>query len=175
MLWFTVNTTGKFRLSSFSQPSNVPLSYAMYAFWALVVSVSIFNQLVHILTSLRRDGPLIDAEGVMPRQAARKVTAFGRVLHLLRQHLTVPATFGHKRAQPIGWCTVPTRIQSLTIGLFVLLNVVLSLVDYPIFDGNMMWVSSFLSLNSCSDTASAMSQRNFNWLSISVIGLGSCA
>jgi predicted ferric reductase len=57
----------------------------------------------------------------------------------MKQHLLIPATFNYHCSQPIEWCTIPPRIQSLTVFLFVALNVVLCCISYPVFDGNIYW------------------------------------
>lgn len=110
----------------------------MYGFWAFVVSFGVFNQVINLVASRRVCKSVADAETVTSSQRAGELTSFGHVRHLTRQYLTVPATFGHRHAQPIGWCTIPNRIQSLTIALFVILNIVFCVVDYPVFNDNIM-------------------------------------
>lgn len=54
----------------------------------------------------------------------------------LQRYLTVPAAFGGRCSQDFGWYTVPPRVQTLTLGLFVLLNVVACVTEYRAFPGN---------------------------------------
>ena len=48
----------------------------------------------------------------------------------LRRKLLLPALFGRKHIQPIGYYLLPTRGQSLMIGSYVLLNVLFLAADY---------------------------------------------
>lgn len=61
---------------------------------------------------------------------------------LLKQHVTTPALFGHRSAETVGWCTIPTRIETLTIAAFVIINFVLSCVTYDLFTGNLYWADT---------------------------------
>ena len=58
---------------------------------------------------------------------------------LFKRFVVVPATFGYRCSQPLGWCTIPPRIQSLTIFAFVALNTVLCCINYRAFTGNIYW------------------------------------
>jgi predicted ferric reductase len=53
----------------------------------------------------------------------------------------MPATFGYRCSQNIGWCTIPSRIQSITIFSFVVLNVLFCSISYRTFEGNLYWPS----------------------------------
>lgn len=55
----------------------------------------------------------------------------------LRRYVTLPAAFGYRCAQDFGWYTVPPRVQSLTIAVFVLLNVLSCILGYRTFPGNL--------------------------------------
>lgn len=55
----------------------------------------------------------------------------------LKRFVTVPATFGYRTAQPFGWYTVPPRVQTLTIAVFIVMNVVFCVHGYRVFQDNM--------------------------------------
>lgn len=55
---------------------------------------------------------------------------------LLKQHISTPALFRKRVAQPSIAGTVPTRIQFLTLIAFVVINFVLCCVHHDIFVGN---------------------------------------
>lgn len=57
----------------------------------------------------------------------------------LQRYLTLPATFGQRCSQDFGWYTVPPRIQTLTLAVFVAMNMVACLTGYRVFAGNMYW------------------------------------
>lgn len=58
---------------------------------------------------------------------------------LFKRYIAIPAAFNNRCSQPFGWCTIPTRIQSLTIFAFVVLNIVLCSISYRLTDGNLYW------------------------------------
>jgi hypothetical protein len=58
---------------------------------------------------------------------------------LLKRYVVIPATFGYRCSQKLGWCTIPPRIQSLAIFAFVLLNVIFCCTNYRVFEGNLYW------------------------------------
>lgn len=93
----------------------------MMAFWAVVVAVGTTHRaLVYVETR---------AFGRMGHQ--------NRAVRWFRRNISTPATFGKRCTQDVGgWCTIPTRIQSITIALFVVLNVACSVHGYRIFPGN---------------------------------------
>lgn len=49
-----------------------------------------------------------------------------------KKSLLLPATFGQHCSQNIWWCTIPPRIQSLTLVAFLLLNVGCSIQGYKV-------------------------------------------
>jgi predicted ferric reductase len=80
----------------------------------------------------------------------------------LKRYLTVPAAFGNRCSRPYGWCTIPPRIQSLTIFLFVALNAVLCSCSYRLTDGNLYWPEkSAQLLRYVSDRTGIISLANF--------------
>ena len=87
----------------------------MILFWAGVIAIGTLNRLA--LLVLRRT----------------KTHRFS----WLKAHVLVPATFGQRCASNLWWCTIPPRIQSLTILIFTLLNVVCSVHGYRITSVNL--------------------------------------
>ncbi|KAJ9149326.1 Ferric reductase like transmembrane component [Pleurostoma richardsiae] len=121
------------------------LSYggALFIFWGVVVLVGISTRILSAIGAARQGGyqPLISSE----QDVDEEVSAYKGVGHVKRPHMwlkryiTVPATFGYRCAQNVGWCTIPPRIQSLTILAFILLNVFFCVHGYRVFRGNMYW------------------------------------
>lgn len=101
---------------------------AMYYFWAVVLFIGVFHRLfaaaVHYQTRRTYRDP--EAGSRLPKSTQ------GGIRRLVRRYITLPATFGYKHQQSFiwGWGTVPTRITSILIFIFVAINVVLSSVVY---------------------------------------------
>ncbi|ODA79408.1 hypothetical protein RJ55_05001 [Drechmeria coniospora] len=95
---------------------------AMPAFWVCVVAVGVVHRL--LCAPSRSDGGW--GGGVVLRSAN---VWFSRTL-------AIPNTFGHRRNVWGDWGTMPPRLQSLTLLLFLLLNVALSMHGYRIIEEN---------------------------------------
>lgn len=70
-------------------------------------------------------------------QASHSLTRRPRVW--LQRYLSTPATFGRRCSQDFGWYTVPPRVQSVTLLIFVILNIVSCIHGYHVFTDNMYW------------------------------------
>ena len=92
--------------------------YVCYIFWAGILLFGILNRLFHHVWKNRR----------VTGQPWKSCQALSR---LFQTHLVVPAP-----RQFLG-LTLPTRIDAVILGLFWLLNTVLSCVSYPTFEGNL--------------------------------------
>lgn len=47
----------------------------------------------------------------------------------IRKHFILPALFGQRHLEPIGWVTLPTRIQVLAVGAFIGVNTIFLVID----------------------------------------------
>lgn len=99
----------------------------MAYFWAVVVVIGIIN---HAMTSISN---LAITRAYSPKAGRKIWHSYNRLVGTA----TVPATFGDRCAQKIGWGTVPPRIQSLTLLIFLLINIVFSIHGYRITSENM--------------------------------------
>jgi predicted ferric reductase len=140
----------------------------MYYFWIAVATIGISTRLVSLIRNLehqRRYQPVATHE---PGYVTSKRRGTTNLLEAwLKRVITVPATFGNRCSQPYGWCTIPPRIQSLTILLFVLLNIALCTYTYQLTDGNLYWPEkSTQLLRYVSDRTGIISLANFTivWL-----------
>jgi hypothetical protein len=107
----------------------------MFGFWLVVILIGIGNRLVEIFLS-KREYAIKDVEVQSPK--IQKKYSLWTTLNLkTRIYFTLPVAVRYHCAQPVGWCTVPARIQLLTIAAFIIINVVLCCVNYRIFLGNL--------------------------------------
>lgn len=111
----------------------------MYCFWAIVISLGIGSRLISLIQDIRyREWQHVSTD-TDNRHVRHKRGVNSSVKALLKRYVTIPATFNNRCSQPFGWCTIPTRIQSLTIFSFAVLNIVLCSISYPLTDGNLYW------------------------------------
>jgi predicted ferric reductase len=135
----------------------------MYYFWAIVVAIGVTMRLSSLFyepSSRKRTyqpPPEVDNDTF---SGSRSVLSIPQAY--LKRYLTVPAAFGNRCSRPYGWCTIPPRIQSLTIFLFVALNAVLCSCSYRLTDGNLYWPEkSAQLLRYVSDRTGIISLANF--------------
>lgn len=112
----------------------------MYYFWTFVISFGILTRLLSSISTLAHQGTSYQPVSEFESGAVVKShSIFSTPNSWLKRYLTIPATFGNRCSRPHGWCTVPPRIQSLTIFLFLALNVTLCAISYPLTSGNLYW------------------------------------
>ncbi|RDL40881.1 uncharacterized protein BP5553_00860 [Venustampulla echinocandica] len=129
----------------FEKNIHILYGYAMYYFWIVVISIGLCTRFARLLITTigkkEQHWQPIPENNFSPGSAPAKwkTNIFSVPYTLMKRYITVPATFGVTHAQAIRWCTIPTRVQSLTIAVFVVVNIVLCSIDYYVFQYNMYW------------------------------------
>lgn len=99
-------------------------SWAMYGFWGLVALIGVGNRCAEWLA--------------MRRHTAGSYRADSKGLRLwVRKILLLPATFGNHCQEPIGWCTIPPRLESVLLILYLVMNFIFMFPGYDFFVGNL--------------------------------------
>ncbi|KAF1847286.1 ferric-chelate reductase-like protein [Cucurbitaria berberidis CBS 394.84] len=135
----------------------------MYYFWIVVIAIGIGTRLLSLIRNLNvqnqkyRSIPHTESEPLTrPRSILSRPQAW------LKQYLIVPAAFGDRCSRPLGWCTIPPRMQSLTIFLFISFNILLCSCSYRLTDGNIYWPQKTAQLlRYVSDRTGIISLANF--------------
>ncbi len=110
----------------------------MYGFWGIVVLVGMLNRLFTALVQRKMPRTFLDTEASRTQPQVGKPRLSG-ARRWIQRYITLPAALGYRHQQPLGWCTVPTRIQSLLVSAFVVINVILCSVTYRAFEGNVLY------------------------------------
>ena len=133
----------------------------MYYFWTIVISFGVGTRLIALITNIRSREWYAEAND--ESRAPKDERGLLRHPHVwLKRYITVPATFGDHCSQPLGWCTIPPRAQTLTIATFIILNTVLCCASYRLTDGNLYWPKkSDQLLRFVSDRTGIISLANF--------------
>ena len=135
----------------------------MYYFWLIVVFTGVTARLLSIICNFdyRKSHHRTSSEA-SPQSNTRSCSAFSLLRAWTKRYLIVPATFGGRCSRPYGWCTIPPRIQSLTILCFVALNIALCTCSYRLTEGNLYWPQkSAQLLRFVSDRTGIISLANF--------------
>ncbi|KAH6665316.1 ferric-chelate reductase [Plectosphaerella plurivora] len=104
---------------------------AVVVFWVGVAIVGLISRLIWAIAYTQRYGSY----------SSRPPGLVSRFAIWLKRYVTIPATFGYRCAQNMGWCTVPPRVQSLTILVFIILNTFFCAHGYRFFEGNLYYES----------------------------------
>ncbi|KAI0132934.1 ferric reductase like transmembrane component [Xylariales sp. AK1849] len=125
---------------------HIRYGYAMFIFWGVVISIGLLYRTAVTLSQeyalkQHRWKPVpIDELGESGGDPATKnPNRTSRPYVWLKKYMILPAAFGYRSAQPFGWYTVPPRIQSLTIGAFIVINIVFCIHGYQVFPDNLYW------------------------------------
>ncbi|RMZ79191.1 hypothetical protein DV738_g3482, partial [Chaetothyriales sp. CBS 135597] len=104
--------------------------HAMLGFWGGVVGIGLLNRIFTLVLSWLDRGSYGQNR---PNRVMSKLRTW------TRKHITTPGLFGYHCSHPLGYCTIPPRLQALTVFAYVTLNVVLSSVDYHAFHNNLSY------------------------------------
>jgi len=114
---------------------------AVFAFWIGAIIIGILFRLIPIIRDSEpkpRPIPINEQEEAFaPLTSQVKPRPLDYPSLYLKRFVTVPATFGYKCLQNVGWCTIPPRVESLIILVFIAVNTLLCVTGYPIFVGNL--------------------------------------
>ncbi|EMD63374.1 hypothetical protein COCSADRAFT_143289 [Bipolaris sorokiniana ND90Pr] len=135
----------------------------MYYFWIIVVLIGVANRLLLFVYKRRStETPYLRLPRIQENPNRNMRTASAFILSWLRRNLIIPAAFGNRCARPYGLCTIPPRIQSLTIFLFVIFNIAACSCSYRLTEGNLYWPEkSAQLLRFVSDRTGIISLANF--------------
>ena len=115
-------------------------SVCMYFFWGVVIIIGVTARFARHIANQEHKWQQIPSNdpGSEGSSSKRSNHIFSVTFTLLKRYITVPATFGYTRSQNISWwATIPTRIQSITIGAFIVLNIFLCSASYHVFQDNL--------------------------------------
>ncbi|KAJ6442753.1 ferric-chelate reductase [Purpureocillium lavendulum] len=98
---------------------------AMVFFWVAVVAVGAAYKLSLVISRL------CGRQTLWPTTRSATTTK-----KWIQRNVTIPAAFGYRCAQDVWWGTIPPRFESITIFVFFLINVALSVWGYRITEVN---------------------------------------
>ncbi|EXJ84251.1 hypothetical protein A1O3_04918 [Capronia epimyces CBS 606.96] len=135
-------TAGRRTTSVFQNSYTIDQRYgwAVYGFWGGILLIGIVNRLFTHFFHARRTPTRGDVEERRVKlHAPRSLSVFGTAHHWVRTNLIIPAAFGSHHQRLLWWCTVPTRMETVIVVSFWILNLVLCCVSYEIFVPNLYY------------------------------------
>lgn len=109
-----------------------------YAYWGGILLLGMASRLFHWILHQRK--PREDCEVESQLYPSNKTWDFlpgvGGLIHWVQTHLIVPAPLATRGRHLLG-CTYSSRAEALAVGGFWLLSIILSVVGYRTFSGNL--------------------------------------
>lgn len=115
-------------------PPNIFISEAMFIFWGIVVFFGVCYNLISYLLSSHSNEISVEGSNIK-----RSRGALAGSWTKIRAMFLVPATFGHHCQIPVWQATIPPRIETLIISIFVVINVILCATEYTAFENNLYY------------------------------------
>ncbi|OOQ82797.1 putative plasma membrane ferric-chelate reductase (Fre2) [Penicillium brasilianum] len=143
--------------------SHHAFGYIGYAYWAGILSLGILYRLWNRMFLARQHRMEYNPEPSIypPTGSCRQISFVDNVVNWVSTHLIIPAPLAG-RGRHLLSCTFTSRAEALVVGGFWLLSIILSVVGYRTFPGNIYWpdVTSQL-LRYSADRTGIMSFANF--------------
>ncbi|UKZ76225.1 hypothetical protein TrVFT333_003922 [Trichoderma virens FT-333] len=103
------------------------LRWIPYAYWGLVLLLGTISHAIALLPVKRSSQPV------------RKNNAAAKIKGWFHRNLMMAPTFSYHHHQPLGWFTVPLRLQSLVIVGYIITQIFMLAFHYPVFSGNLYY------------------------------------
>ncbi|KAL6856373.1 ferric reductase like transmembrane component domain-containing protein [Trichoderma novae-zelandiae] len=100
--------------------------FGVMVFWAAVVFVGLGNKTYLAVSQMYCSHHSFDSVGIRTDTGS-----------WFKRNVTIPATFGYRCAQNVWLATIPPRIQTLTITVFLLMNIGFCIHGYRIIDDSL--------------------------------------
>ncbi|KAH8816727.1 ferric reductase like transmembrane component-domain-containing protein [Xylogone sp. PMI_703] len=139
---------------------NNRIRWIPYAFWAIVLLLGTANRTYAILRDASASSHPDSENGTLKYQQ----TDNGALLWI-RKYILTPPTFGYRHHQPLGWLTVPLRLQSIVIGSYIIMHIALVSVHYPVYQENYYYDTTLVQhLRYFSDRIGTLTSSDLPWL-----------
>jgi len=99
----------------------------MYGFWALAIVIGLIHRCTKVLNARRH-----------AKSHYRAATSSLRLW--VKRRLLTPATFSRHCQDPIGWYTIPPRLETVLLIAYLIVNFVFLFPGYDLFEGNLWYV-----------------------------------
>lgn len=112
--------------------------WAVYGFWGTILLIGMLHRFYSHISNDRRMKSQGDVEDHGAKSRSKNPTSiFSTAYHWVRANLIIPAAFGSHHNRLLWYCTVPTRMETLIVASFWIINIVLCCVSYEAFWPNL--------------------------------------
>jgi hypothetical protein len=109
----------------------------MYGFWGSILLIAMLSNAINLFSHRQASRSVPDVEGSDGPSVPVKQSLIGKIHHWLKTNVLIPSIFGTKHRQLYHGFTVTTRMETIIIGLFWSLSIILSSVNIRTFEGNL--------------------------------------
>lgn len=113
----------------------------MYGFWGGILVIGALHRLIEFINESRLPPSSNSPEDIGSADSREKSTAraqkIANLYSWINKHLLTPSTLPPYRRQLLFGCTIPSRIESLVVFSYWVINFVLCCVNYRGFKGNL--------------------------------------
>ncbi|KIW82734.1 hypothetical protein Z517_01977 [Fonsecaea pedrosoi CBS 271.37] len=141
--------------------------WAMYGFWGGILLIGIINRLITSFFQSRRLKAMDDVEEGQNSSVKRRDELPGFIKFVydwIRANLIIPAAFGSHHSRPVLWMTIPTRMETIIIVTFYVMNFILCCVGYKIFNPNLYYSNGQQGWRYIADRTGIISYACLPWL-----------
>ncbi|KAL2402655.1 Ferric/cupric reductase transmembrane component B [Exophiala dermatitidis] len=135
--------------------------WAVYGFWGTILLIGILHRFYTHISNGRRTKSQGDVEDHGAKSRSKNSTSiFSTAYHWARANLIIPAAFGSHHNRLLWGCTVPTRMETLIVASFWIINIVLCCVSYEAFWPNLYYTKAMQLWRYVADRTGIMSYAN---------------
>lgn len=107
----------------------------MYGFWGGLLFLGMMKNAFDVFIARRFEQYHADSESLARAPSVFSSKA-GTAWTIFNQHLVLPFTVGTHHQRKLWGCTIPTRMVSIVVGAYWVLNLILCAVTYDAYVGN---------------------------------------
>lgn len=155
-------TTGTFQMQYIL---HARYGWAVYGFWGGILVIGMINRLSNYILQRRCVSSTKDVESTTSSTKARTSTsgpfaAIQSIHHWIRANLIIPAAFGSHHQRLLWWCNIPTRMETVIVTAFWILNLILCCISYDIFYPNLYYTEAIQAWRYISDRTGIICYAN---------------
>ena len=111
--------------------------WAMYGFWGLALLAGMFNHAITHFSSSKTFKNVDTEVATRSGGMKKRYNPLQSAQLWAQKYLTIPPLFGSYRQERLWTCAVPTRLETIVLAAYWILNLVLCCVTYEIFYPNL--------------------------------------
>ncbi|KAL7921239.1 ferric reductase like transmembrane component domain-containing protein [Trichoderma austrokoningii] len=140
--------------SEYARKHHYLYSVGVMAFWIFVAFLGVSHKVYLVISRMYYNQSHFPSVGIR-----------SHINSWFKRNITIPATFGYRCAQNVWWATIPPRVQTITLLIFLLMNIAFNIHGYKIIDESLYFSTPTKQvLRYVSDRTGIISFANFPFI-----------